>query len=410
MTAGLAATLVAAVVVTAAAPAHAGVPSRLNSVAAPILTSPQLSQQIQTANALRANLISSDAAIAGVNSSLENLAVQANTLWATRSATWTAQVAAETDASVQRTRLGVVTRQVRVARRALGQQANEYWIGGGGPLVDIAAALEALTAPAPNQSIGSLATLGYLVISRARLLSHLETVQSTQGAISARAAAAAKLATATAEGAARAKSTSETVIAAQRIAQKGLWATQAAQVGWAAGVRVTLLRSEDPTASAADRQLAQALAGRDFTLLMNQSSSCGTGPTNYPNGQWPPGSLCPLYAAPDQSLRRPAALAFDAMSHTYEQQTGSAMCVTEGYRSLADQNSIKAATPNLAATPGTSKHGLGLAIDLCGGVQDFTSPAHLWMNRNAALFGWVHPAWAEPSGSQPEPWHWEFVG
>lgn len=306
---------------------RSSVPSRFNSVAVPTVTSPQLSQQFQAANALRANLISSDAAIAAVNSSLENLSVQANTLWANRSATWTAQVAAQSQASVQRTRLAEVTTQVQVARRALAQLASEYWIGGGGPLVDIAAALESRTAPAPNQSISSLATLGYLVNSRARLLSHLQSVQSTQAATSVRATAAANRATATAEEAAKAKSTSETVIAAQRIAQKGLWATETAQVGWAAAVRVTLLRSEDPTATAADRQLSQALAGRDYTLLMDQSSSCGTGPANYPNGQWPPGSLCPLYAAPDQSLRRPAALAFDAMSRTYEQQTGTAMCV-----------------------------------------------------------------------------------
>jgi hypothetical protein len=30
------------------------------------------------------------------------------------------------------------------------------------------------------------------------------------------------------------------------------------------------------------------------------------------------------------------------------------------------------------------------------------------MKANAGTFGWVHPDWAEPSGSKPEPWHWEF--
>ena len=28
----------------------------------------------------------------------------------------------------------------------------------------------------------------------------------------------------------------------------------------------------------------------------------------------------------------------------------------------------------------------------------------------AQLYGWLHPAWAEPSGSMPEPWHWEYAG
>jgi hypothetical protein len=83
--------------------------------------------------------------------------------------------------------------------------------------------------------------------------------------------------------------------------------------------------------------------------------------------------LCPLYAARDQSLHRPAALAFDAMSRNHEQQTGTAMCVTEGYRSLADQISTKAATPNLARTPGTSKH--GSAWRLTSAEASKTSPA-----------------------------------
>jgi LAS superfamily LD-carboxypeptidase LdcB len=85
------------------------------------------------------------------------------------------------------------------------------------------------------------------------------------------------------------------------------------------------------------------------------------------------------------------------------------LCVTDGYRPLAEQIAVKLATPRLAATPGTSQHGLGLAVDLCGGVQSFAAPAHLWMQQNAPLYGWFHPAWAEPTGTMPEPWHWEFA-
>ena len=70
----------------------------------------------------------------------------------------------------------------------------------------------------------------------------------------------------------------------------------------------------------------------------------------------------------------------------------------------------KSSLPGLAATPGTSKHGLGLALDLCGGVQDFADPAHRWLKANGPHYRWIHPDWAEPSGSLPEPSHWEFVG
>jgi LAS superfamily LD-carboxypeptidase LdcB len=98
------------------------------------------------------------------------------------------------------------------------------------------------------------------------------------------------------------------------------------------------------------------------------------------------------------------------MSLAYQRQYGYALCVNESYRSSAALVATTAARPGLPPTPGTSNHGLGLAVDLCGGVQDFADPAHQWMKLNGPHFGWVHPAWAEPSGGLPEPWHWEFTG
>ena len=82
------------------------------------------------------------------------------------------------------------------------------------------------------------------------------------------------------------------------------------------------------------------------------------------------------------------------MSKAYAAQTGVPLCITDSYRSLPDQISIKAKRGRFAATPGTSRHGLGRAVDLCGGVQDFGSPAHRWMRQNAPLYGWFHPSWA----------------
>ena len=60
--------------------------------------------------------------------------------------------------------------------------------------------------------------------------------------------------------------------------------------------------------------------------------------------------------------------------------------------------------------PGTSRHGVGLAVDLCGGVEDFGSSVHHWLRQNAPLYGWYHPSWASAGGSLPEPWHWEYAG
>jgi hypothetical protein len=206
-----------------------------------------------------------------------------------------------------------------------------------------------------------------------------------------------------------AKSKLDGVIAQQRTALEGLRAAQSSQVGRAAGLRGVLLRSQDPAARAADTGLAEALQGQAFMLLTDGSPSCGTAEGNYPNGRLPASALCPLYAAPGESLRRGAAMAFNTMSNAYQRQTGSALCVTDSYRSYSEQVAVKLERRGFAAAPGSSQHGLGLALDLCGGVQDFSSPAHLWMQRNAPLYGWFHPAWAEPSGALPEPWHWEFA-
>jgi LAS superfamily LD-carboxypeptidase LdcB len=62
-----------------------------------------------------------------------------------------------------------------------------------------------------------------------------------------------------------------------------------------------------------------------------------------------------------------------------------------------------------AAVPGTSVHGWGRAVDLqdSNGKLTFDSPAYRWLKANAWRWGFVHPAWAEPGGSSPEPWHWE---
>jgi LAS superfamily LD-carboxypeptidase LdcB len=62
----------------------------------------------------------------------------------------------------------------------------------------------------------------------------------------------------------------------------------------------------------------------------------------------------------------------------------------------------------MAAVPGTSNHGWGRAVDLCGGIESFGTPQHDWLVANAPRFGWVHPSWAEVTGSRPEPWHFEF--
>jgi zinc D-Ala-D-Ala carboxypeptidase len=373
------------------------------------LTPQQLTDQVNAANALRAALMKSSAEVAATNARLERISAQANTLLAQLSAARTAEVDAKAEAATQRTHLRELGLEVVAAQDSLGRLASDSYIRGGGPLADITAILEAITSPSADQNTDTLATVQYLIDARARLFDRLQSLRSEQVTTSASADAASVQASTAAATAAVAKSKLDVVILEQRAALGGFQAARAAQVGRAGNLRGALLRSEDPLARAADKRLAEALQGQDFKLLVDSSSSCGKDPKAYPNGQFPASALCPLYAFPDQSLSRDAAIAFNAMSNAYQRQTGSALCVADSYRSFPEQIAIKLERPGLAATPGTSQHGLGLAVDLCGGVQDFSAPAHLWMQRNAPLYGWFHPAWAEPSGVLPEPWHWEFA-
>src|SRR5690606_18702466 len=125
----------------------------------------------------------------------------------------------------------------------------------------------------------------------------------------------------------------------------------------------------------------------------------------FPYGLIPSKYLCDL-PQKGHSLRADAALAFYKLNAAYKRRFGRDMCVTDAYRSLSEQHSVYARRPGFAAVPGTSNHGKGQALDLCGGVQISGSVQFNWMEANGRKYGWYHPAWAY---SNPfEPWHWEF--
>jgi len=63
----------------------------------------------------------------------------------------------------------------------------------------------------------------------------------------------------------------------------------------------------------------------------------------------------------------------------------------------------------LCATPGTSNHGSGVAVDFGGGIETFGTKQYRWMAANAPGLSWTHPSWAESGGSKPEAWHWEYT-
>ena len=160
------------------------------------------------------------------------------------------------------------------------------------------------------------------------------------------------------------------------------------------------------------RQLARLNAAARARMMAQGGGADCTAPADgqYANGFLPTSVLCPLRMAPGHRLTAAAAASFDRLSAARQSATGSPLCVTDSYRDYASQVDVFSRKPSLAATPGYSQHGWGLAVDMCGGVENAGSEVFQWMAANAPSYGFVHPAWAEPGGSRPEAWHWEFKG
>ena len=130
-----------------------------------------------------------------------------------------------------------------------------------------------------------------------------------------------------------------------------------------------------------------------------------------PNGAIPLRLLCGVDFAKGALLRCDAAAALEDLNRAYRRAFGRNLDVSSTYRDLAGQVAAREAKGDLAATPGTSQHGRGLAVDFSGfgSVGEFSDPDYLWMAKHAAAYGWVHPPAMGPGGSGPlEPWHWEF--
>ena len=84
---------------------------------------------------------------------------------------------------------------------------------------------------------------------------------------------------------------------------------------------------------------------------------------------------------------------------------GNPIGINDTYRTYADQVRMKAAKGNLAATPGTSNHGYGLAADL-----NYFDKGYKWLWANAGKFGFKPlKGWglSPNTPNKAEAWHWE---
>jgi len=130
-----------------------------------------------------------------------------------------------------------------------------------------------------------------------------------------------------------------------------------------------------------------------------------------------PGSYSLSPTSSDNTMTTSTACAFDKMA-TAAKKSGVSIKIASGFRTVARQQYFyncyrtkRCNGGNLAARPGTSNHGKGVALDLntncgkqtrsrpnCGG-----SRVYQWLYKNASKFGFTRTV-------KSEPWHWEFRG
>ena len=127
------------------------------------------------------------------------------------------------------------------------------------------------------------------------------------------------------------------------------------------------------------------------------------------NGHLSSSELAQIPFASGHYVRSDVVGALAELNAAYAAEFGVNMTINSSYRTYAEQEALYDPSSKTAAPPGCSNHGTGLAIDIGGGVAAFGSAQYDWLKANAEAYGWVHPPFAEPSGRNPEPWHWQSV-
>jgi len=326
---------------------------------------------------------------------------------------------ARAEEAAERERFTEARRVVVEERSALGRYAATAYRNGGttGGMAMLAALLDSASVTEMGRSAADLEWAGN---QQSYVLDRVRAAERE----AARAAAAAEAAKERAEAAERrgrlAKARADALVAEQRtlVAQMEQQARSTRQAArQAAGVAAQMVRARQVAAArraAAERERLAAVRRGEavrFNAAAAGSGGCRGGDlSSYPNGELPRELLCPVWGAEWHVLRADAAATLSALSKAYAGRFGRPLCLTDSYRSYEMQVDVHRRKPTMTATPGTSNHGWGTAVDLCDGVQSFGTVTFQWMVANAPRFGWFHPSWAAQGGSRPEPWHWEFGG
>ena len=119
----------------------------------------------------------------------------------------------------------------------------------------------------------------------------------------------------------------------------------------------------------------------------------------YGNGRIPASALESV-AGTDHKLWAPAATSLTRLIADAK-RAGVTIGINETYRPLAEQVDLARrkglySQGGLAAKPGTSEHGWGMAADL-----ELNGPARSWMRANATKYGFTNDV-------PRESWHWAY--
>jgi hypothetical protein len=311
---------------------------------------------------------------------------------------------AQRDADRARDRLAESGRRLRAAQQTLGGWVRDAYASGG-MLGRSPATVTLLSGASLDELDLGVVVLGRCGQAARRDLDQVRRARAEQQAAADAADAAQQVTLAATVAAATARQQADAAVQQQRAA------VDRSQSDLAGARDAAGAANEKAARLARARALADARAQAWQHQVTGPVGTCsGADLSGYANGMIPLAALCPLWGAPGEYLRADAAYAFGRLSQAYAAAFGTPLCVTDSYRSYAEQVALHARKPRLAAVPGTSNHGWATAADLCGGIESFGTATHTWMLLNAPAFGWFHPAWAEPTGSLPEPWHWEFAG
>jgi LAS superfamily LD-carboxypeptidase LdcB len=167
---------------------------------------------------------------------------------------------------------------------------------------------------------------------------------------------------------------------------------------------VGIRRAAQTTAGAQTTSTSNSNGTTDFAALLEQAQAAQAGNASldlskYQNGRIPANALMSLGVG-DHKLAAPAATNLIRLRNAAA-NAGVTIGINDSYRSYDEQ--VKMAKEKglygkggLAAVPGTSEHGLGVAVDL-----QLDAKGQAWMKQNAKPYGFVNNV----SG---EPWHWTY--